>query len=305
VQIAATLGAFAYVLSLVSLRSLGEALARVPFLVFGAVLILIVVSLLIGATRWWLLFLAFGAPRRPSFGRLCKFYLIGFFYNTYLPGGVGGDLVRAVASRDAWGTQHAAGVAIVLVERVLGLAGLLTMCSLVLLVHPLAIVPGAAWLPAVLGLSVASAAVLLLVAAQRLVPLVPARFARLLLLLPRPQRYLPLAAAGLCSLGTQLFVALSGHLLVAALVEHASLLDSLVIIPVATAAAYLPFTVSGAGVREALFVKLYESVGVAASSALAASVLMWCSQACVAAVGGVMMLLSPLATDRESQPDSQ
>jgi len=295
----ATLGAFAYVLSLVSLRSLGEALARVPFLVFGSVLLLIAFSLLIGATRWWLLFLAFGAPQRPPFARLCKFYLVGFFYNTYLPGGVGGDLVRAIASRAAWGSQHAAGVAIVLVERVLGLAGLLTMCSLVLLVHPLAIVPGAAWLPALLGLGAASTAVLLLIAAQRLVPFVPLRFARLLLLLPRPQRGLPLAAAGLCSLGTQLFVALSGHILIDSLVEHARLLDSLVIIPVATAAAYLPFTVSGAGVREALFVKLYESVGVAASSALAASVLLWCSQACVAAVGGLIMLLSPLDSVRE------
>jgi len=100
-QLVATIAAFAYVLSLVSLKALFAALMRVPFGIFVSTAGLTMGSLVIGTFRWWLLFRAFGAPRPPRFAPLCRYYLVGFFYNTYLPGGVGGDLVRALASRKA------------------------------------------------------------------------------------------------------------------------------------------------------------------------------------------------------------
>jgi len=203
-QLLATLAAFAYVLSLVDPAQLLTALRRVPPLRLLAVLGFMALSLGCGAVRWWLLFSAFGAPRPPPFGRVCRLYMVGFFYNTYLPGGVGGDLVRALASRDAWGEERAAtaGIATVLVDRVLGLAGLLTVVSLVSLVHPLTVL-GRAWLPGVLGSCAVAGLLIALRTAHWLAEYTPRRLSEWLRRLPQAQRWLPLLAAGLLSIVTQ------------------------------------------------------------------------------------------------------
>jgi glycosyltransferase 2 family protein len=298
-QLVATVAAFAYVLSLVSMKTLFEALVRVPFGIFVAAALITIIALVIGALRWWLLFRAFGAPRLPELVTLVRYYFVGFFYNTYLPGGVGGDLVRALASRRAWGAEHAAtaGIAIVFVDRVLGLAGLLGVVSLVSFVHPLPVL-GSSVLPGVLGLAGVALCLFALSSARWLALRAPAWLGRLLERLPVASRWLPLMAAGGLSFLTQLLPAISGYLLLRTLAPDTHLLDSLAIVPIAAASAFLPITVSGAGVREALFVKLYASVGVPASAALAASLLLWCSQACVAAVGGLHTLWHPLGNER-------
>ncbi len=298
-QLLLTAAAFAYVLSLVSFDALADAVSRLPLWAFAVAMALNVASLTLGAVRWWLLFRAFGAPHPPTFARVCRFYLVGFFYNVYLPGGVGGDVVRALASKSAWGGERAAtaGLATVLVERILGLAGLLGLISMVSLVHPLPVL-GSALLPGVLGLCGAALPVVTLPFAAWLAPRVPGLLGRLLERLPRIERALPLMAATALSLATQLLPALAGYVLVAGLAPQAELFDSLLIVPLASAAAFLPITVSGAGVREALFVKLYESVGIAAGTALAASLALWCAQACVAALGGLHALRYPLGDER-------
>ena len=55
--------------------------------------ILITLSLLIGVLRWFCFLKAFHLPR-PSLPRGLLLYYIGLFYNTYLPGAVGGDVLR-------------------------------------------------------------------------------------------------------------------------------------------------------------------------------------------------------------------
>lgn len=299
-QLLATLAAFLYVSSLVDGAQLMAALRRVPASRLLTVLGLAFFGLTLGVVRWWLLFRAFGAPRPPAFGRLYRYYLVGTFYNTYLPGGVGGDLVRALASRDAWGAERAAtaGIATVLIERVLGLAGLLALVSLVSLLHPLPVM-GQAWLPGVLGSCAVAGVLIGLRTAHWLAGYLPGRLAGLLLRLPQAERWLPLLGAALLSIATQLWPALAGQLLLSSLSDKARLLDALLFVPLATATAYLPISVSGAGVREVLFVKLYESVGVPASSALVVSLLIWFSIAVIAALGGVLTLLRPLASDVE------
>jgi uncharacterized membrane protein YbhN (UPF0104 family) len=297
-QLLATLVAFTYLLSLVDPAQLLAALRRVPPAHLLAVLGLSALGLLCGAVRWSLLFHAFGAPRPPRFGRLCHFYIVGLFYNTYLPGGVGGDLVRALASRAAWDQDRAAtaGIATVLIERVLGLAGLLSVVSLVSLLHPLPIL-GHAWLPGTLGCCAVAGLLIALRTAHWLAGRMPDKLAVWLMRLPQAERWSPLMAAGLLSIATQLLPALSGQLLLSSVSEQARLMDALLFVPLASAAAYVPISVSGAGVREVLFIKLYESVGVAASSALVVSLLLWCSLAALAAVGGVLTLLWPLGSD--------
>lgn len=298
-QAAATVAAFAYLLSLVSPSALLSAVSRVPPLHFAGAMALVAVALLLGALRWRLLFLAFGAPHPPEYGRLCHYYFVGYFYNTCVPGAVGGDVVRALASRHAWGSERAAtaGLVTVFVERLLGLSGLLGLISLVSLVHPLPLL-GSALLPGALGLCGAVLPIAALSLAPRVSPHLPSMVGRVLDRLPVPERLLPLTAAAMISLATQLVPALSGHLIVSAISSKPSLFDSLLIVPLASASAFIPITVSGAGVREAIFVKLYESVGVAADGALAASLVFWCSQVFVAALNGLYGVVRPVADVR-------
>jgi uncharacterized membrane protein YbhN (UPF0104 family) len=291
VQVAVTVGAFWYLFSIVNTRELGQALARVAPSAWLTAILLTSLSLACGVLRWWLLFQAFGAARIPSLPTLGKYYLLGFFYNTYLPGGIGGDVVRGLASQNAWPPGSAGGFATVLVERALGLTALLALTATATLVHPL---PGMAqlWLPACAAFVAVAGTTLALAISNRLAAFMPGALRRLLERLPPPSAWPPLGAALALSLATQLSPALCGYVLIHSIVPSVTLLDSLVIVPLASAAAFLPITISGAGVRETLFVALYALVGVPAQASLAASLALWLAQASVAAVGGMYMLVA-------------
>jgi hypothetical protein len=97
-------------------------------------------------------------------------------------------------------------------------------------------------------------------------------------------------------------VGLAGFLFLESQLATVTLGDALVIVPVATATAFLPFTVGGAGAREAAFIVLCgTALGMNASSATAASLMLWGSQLTVAAVGGLLQLLYPLSTETASE----
>jgi uncharacterized membrane protein YbhN (UPF0104 family) len=288
-QVIVTLGAFAYLYSRVDMRELARALTSVSRSAWLCALMLTALSLACGVVRWWLLFRAFGAPRPPSLGRLARHYAVGFFYNTYLPGGVSGDVVRGLAAQNAWPPGSVGGLASVVVERALGLAALLGLTATATLAHPL---PGMArlWLPAIAAFVGVCCVTLGLSLAGRFGSAVAGPLRRSLARLPVPSAWLPLWAALLLSFITQLSPALAGYVLIHSIVPTVSLADSLVVVPLASAAAFLPITVSGAGVRETLFVTLFGLVGVPAQAALAASLSLWIAQAALAAVGGVYLL---------------
>jgi uncharacterized membrane protein YbhN (UPF0104 family) len=279
VQIGVTLGAFWYLFSIVDTRELAQALTRVSPSAWCLAVAITSLALACGVLRWWLLFHAFGAERIPSLALLGKYYSFGLFYNTYLPGGISGDVVRGLASQHAWPAGSAGSFASVLVERALGLTALLGLTAIATVVHLLAFL-------AVLTTT------LVLAHLNRLAAFVPSALRGLLQRLPAPRAWSPLWAALLLSLVTQLAPALCGYILLHSLFPSATILDALVIVPLASAAAFLPITVSGAGVRETLFVTLYGLIHVPGRDALAACVALWLAQAALAALGGVYMLVA-------------
>jgi glycosyltransferase 2 family protein len=300
-QSAVTLAAFAYLYTRVDTRELGRALSSVSRGAWLLALLLTIASLGCGVLRWWLLFRAFGALRQPSLAKLAKHYIAGFFYNTYLPGGVSGDVIRGLAARDAWPPGSVGSLASVLVERALGLAALLGLTASATLAHPL---PGMArlWLPAIAAFVAVVCATLAVSFGSHLARFVTGPVQRMLQRLPVPSAWLPLWAALLLSFVTQLMPALSGYVLIKSIVPDVSLADTLVIVPLASAAAFLPLTISGAGVRETLFVELFGLVGVPAQAALAGSLSLWMAQAALAAVGGIYSLAFAAPLREPKQP---
>jgi uncharacterized membrane protein YbhN (UPF0104 family) len=71
----------------------------------------------------------------PAPAELARGTLIGHFYNTFVPGSVGGDLVRAYVMRPAFETART-GLALVVGERLLGLSALALMAALGALMGP-------------------------------------------------------------------------------------------------------------------------------------------------------------------------
>lgn len=292
VRLAVAAAALLWTLSRVSLDEMLQSASRVtPWAAAGAIA-LNFLNLGIGALRWKILLRAYGSRHSPSVPFLARVYLVGMFYNTFLPGNVVGDALRAHTTRRAF--DGAAGsYLIVAIERVFGLAGLLTLGASVLAVHPIG---GIAHLPELaacaLGLALLAAASPLI--GRRLARWLPRRIASIAEKLPpvtTPSLLVVVLALSVC---TQTVVALTGHLLVSSIQPAVALGDSLVLVPLALIAVYFPITVAGLGVREAAFVLLFTGVGVDRADATAASLAFLAAQLVVALAGGLAHVLWPL-----------
>jgi uncharacterized membrane protein YbhN (UPF0104 family) len=302
VRIVVTAAAFAWVLSRVDLGEMGAAFLRVSWISFALGIGITFVNLGIGTLRWRALLSAYGAQRSPSFAHLYRIYLIGFFYNVWLPGGVGGDVVRGVATREAFaGTGATGAVAVVFVERVLGLVGLLLIVGASSMLHPIEGVEGLL-LWSGIGIAAGALAVVGIAVGRSLAGRMPAPLARILGSLPRIERPAPFVFALLLSLGTQTFVALTGHVFVAALHPELSIATSFVFVPIAMATSYIPITAGGAGAREAAFQELYSHVGVSFEDATAASLMLISTYYVVAAIGGILRLPPAHPAAQPAQP---
>ena len=300
-RIGGTGAAFAYIASIVDLEDLKNAIFNVAPWAFLAACATTGVNLFVGAARWRILLAAYGAPNRPSIPFLARVYLVGFFYNNFLPGGVGGDVVRGIVTRRSFGARGAtASMTVVLVERALGLSGLLLLVSGATILWPLrntsSVLPFAA-----IGLVIAACGVASVAAGRRLAPLLPGRLGMIAASLPVIERFGPFFGALAISLVTQGLVALSGWFLLSSVTDGAvSLTDAFVLVPLAMAAAYFPLSVGGAGVREGAFVAIgTAALGMTRADALAASVALWMTQLAVSSLGGIWQLVSPIPGDTD------
>jgi uncharacterized protein (TIRG00374 family) len=109
-------------------NGLREALDRpVQWPAFVAAGACLAVANLITFVRWWMLVRALGMAFR--LGNAVRLGLVGFFFNTLLPGGVGGDIVKAVGiAREQ--TRRALAVSTVLFDRAVGLWALVWLVAL-------------------------------------------------------------------------------------------------------------------------------------------------------------------------------
>ncbi len=296
VKLAITLFAFVFIFSRQPLAELWAAVRSISLVAILASVALQLLALLIGTIRWRMLMVAYGASAIPSFAQLFKVYFVGFFYNIYLPGAVGGDLLRGIVTRRAFGDAGTtSAMAVVLVERALGLAGMLALTAL-----SVALFAGDRFenlVPySVLGIVGIGVAVISLALGRRLARFVPDPARRILGSLPTLAGYSSFAGASLLSLGTHAVVALIGHLLVSSMRPETPLSTSFVAMPLAAAAGFFPGTVAGAGARDLAIIALYETLGVPRAVGAATALAMLFSLLLAAGMGGIVQLLAPLDT---------
>jgi glycosyltransferase 2 family protein len=109
-------------------NGLGEALARpIQWLPFATAGVLVASATLLTFYRWWMLVRALGMEF--GVGSALRLGLVGFFFNALLPGGVGGDIVKAVGiAREQ--ARRALAVSTVLFDRAVGLWALVWLVAL-------------------------------------------------------------------------------------------------------------------------------------------------------------------------------
>jgi uncharacterized membrane protein YbhN (UPF0104 family) len=284
-----TLAAFAYLALSVDAQQISAGFGRIFWGDTLIALALFACTVPVTAYRWYLLMHALGAEQPPPFLATLRLTLVAGFYNSVLPGGVGGDVVRGAATREAFKNGSAAALATVLVDRALGLAGLLVLVSGLTLVLPLdeLIWLRYAGIAALLGVGALVGILFVLDRVRQRLGGLPRR---VLDRVPIPRSVAPFAGAIALSVAAHALLALGGHTLLGSMAPSVHVFDSLTFIPIAAATAFLPFTVSGLGVRETAFVALFRTVGVDEGTALAASLSIYLCQLALNALGGLATL---------------
>lgn len=140
-KVSFTLLALFYVFSQVDVADIGQRLlqARLGWVLLG--FLLVNASLVVRAYRWLLLLRGIGSPIR--FGRLVSLYFAANFFNSVLPSGFSGDVVRAVEAAQDVPAETAAGT--VLVDRATGLLALFMIGLAALPFRPETFPPSLLW----------------------------------------------------------------------------------------------------------------------------------------------------------------
>lgn len=235
----------------------------------------------ISAWRWRLLLAAQSV--KVTISMLSESFLVATFFNNFLPSNIGGDVVR-IADTAPLTTSKTVATTIVLVDRVLGLLALFAVaCAGMLAAARVGVnLPGTGYLwPFFLASLVVSIAVLLfprwlpsLLSPLRVISpeWVDERLRRLGNTLESfRQRPLDLCRAFVGALLVQMSIVAFYLCAARGLSIPLPMLYGAVLIPTSLIVQMLPISINGFGVREAVFVFFFTSVGLATDSALALS----------------------------------
>lgn len=273
-----------------------------PGAFFVAVGLYIIASYL-STIRWKLL-----VPYQSKTSRLFSIYMIGSFFNTYMPGIVGGDAVKAYyLNRELHATGNTpiaqgqeeitpspvVAIASVFMDRYVGLSALL---ALGILAFPFGIgyLERASVQWPVIWLVPAAAAVF--IASSFLI--FKFRVGERLRFLFKTYQYLQfyrsrkniLARCFIYSLVVQLLTILSVYVLAKGISLDTSFLSLLVFMPIIILVSVLPLSISGIGLREGAFIFLLGSTGVPAEKSMTLSII-WFLSVFVAGVWGLLEYL--------------
>lgn len=241
-------------------------------------------------SRWRLLIRSQGGD--APFGFLVRSFLVGVFFNNLLPSTIGGDAVRAYDTARS-GVGRASAVAIVVVDRFVGLLALMLFAGAGLLVsgHLTDRVPALyGWVAG--GAAVLGAVAAVLFLPSRLAGKLPEKWKKLAdAVFAFQGKGLVLAKAFAYSLVLQTLVVLNGWLLAKALHVPIALPYFFLIVPLAVFLMMVPVSINAIGVRENVWVFFFAAFGVAASKGVA---LAWLDYGLVllqAVVGGIVYAL--------------
>ncbi len=140
-KIAITIIGLAYALNQVPLGDIADAFQNLDWRWVAVTFGLMVLGLFVRAYRWLMLLQGLHATTR--FRRLVELYMVGNFFNTFLPSGFGGDVVRVLEVSQDVPNNVAAGT--VIVDRLTGLMMLFALALVALPFRPDSFPPDLLW----------------------------------------------------------------------------------------------------------------------------------------------------------------
>jgi uncharacterized protein (TIRG00374 family) len=303
VQAVVTVALLAWLFHGLDLRAFGDLFARTPISYYLASLGVIFAGQVLYAWRWHQLLLASGV--RIPVATAVRLHFIGIFASNFLPGTVGGDIVKVYYLGRNHGYRPVATS--VLLDRVLGVGILAGIATAVLWTSPpiaaryvaarVAVTAIAVAVVAVLGVTLAGAGGL----SDRL-----ARFeTRAAAIGARVKRFRQDVATVVRQpmVLLQAFAVVGGYFVAVAAVyrafvelntsAHPSFLTMVMVATTTSVLSNVPISLNGLGVREQLHVWLMEPLGVPKEAALALSLLLFAHLIVVSLWGLVLWLRSP------------
>jgi uncharacterized protein (TIRG00374 family) len=267
-----------WVLRKANLRTALETLAGTQLWAIVVSLILMFLNMILRAWKWQIFLRAEGV--NFSFIKLNVLYMVGTFFNTFLPTSVGGD-VKRIYDLATLTSRRSAAMASVMMDRGTAMYIMLVYGVIVILARWDLLGGALVCAPMLTGLlavvvGAPLAIVLAPVLTRRKIPLVPQSVMRKLdnlssTLLRLSQKPSVLAATLSISLVCLVIVVAVYWALIVGLGIAAPLEAVIVVVPLVTAITSLPISINGIGLREGAFVYFLSRYGVSASDAMAAS----------------------------------
>jgi hypothetical protein len=284
-----------YLFFTINLSPLKEALATIDITLFLLALFLYLLAQPIRTLRWWLLL---KKDNRLPFSSLLALCFIGMFFNQFLPTSIGGDVVRGYYLwKETDKKEHA--LSSIVMERFAGFY----MLFLLSLVASLSALIRIGRSPLFVFVLVASVIILIVMTLFFIPPLFELINRRLFLhrlgisekvahvyyatLEYRRERVL-LLNASLLSLLFQVMLILVYYFLSLSL--HVSLPVGyfFLLVPMVTAAAMIPFSLNGLGIREGVSVLLFSRAGITNAQALTIALVMLFVGLLTGLIGGLI-----------------
>lgn len=261
----------------------------------GVAVLLVIAAVAVSAYKWQWLLIAQGV--QVPLSRLFSSYLVGLFFNNFLPTNIGGDVVRIhdIARRTGRTAEAAASV---IGERLLAALALGITAGIGLL---LSYQVSGGFTGIVIAVLVISTLIVALFASPRAQRAL-GRWIRLPDFFSLRQRLSRFAAAMALSLRNPWIVlwvivlSMVFHSIVVlftyytflALGASVPLVYCFLFVPIISAIQMLPISVSGFGVREGAYVYFFGWVGLSVTQAVTASLMFWALVALVSLAGGAI-----------------
>lgn len=269
-------------------------------------------GLLAGCARWHLILRTqqFHLPMRTVF----RLFFIGQFFNSFLPGGCGGDVARAWYAARLCNREKTRAASTVLVDRGIGLLTTLFFGVFMILLH-LRLFLQHTLLTACGGMMLAGAfcaALLLILALRRnLFSVYPffqrvekSRFGPMLRKVYEVAYYYRAHPAVLlvcliCSMLNLILLTLACHCFARSLMIALPIGSYFMLFPIITVLTAIPITPGALGVREGLFAELFKTLGAATYRTIPLSLLVYFGGLFWSLFGGLLYVIQPV---RERMP---
>ena len=249
--------------------------------------------------RWQILLKALKIKQTVGF--LIKSYLVGTFFNQFLPTIVGGDMIRAIDLSDPC-QSLTKSLTIILLERFIGIIALLSLVNVGFIFRMRYIHEVTYW-PIYVQIAFIIGIIIVLLTESIEDEKVEHHFSnnfikkilyKILLVLNTLKKFrshpLPLFKAFILSVTLQLIFILHYYFLSLSIGLHVSYTYLLIIIPIIFLLSMLPVSINGIGLRESLFIYFFSKIGVAPEKSLTICILGFTITLFYGLIGGLIYM---------------